>query len=117
MPLFGGEAGGMATSRASHVPRRRPGGIRWDRVGRTALLIVLGVIVLLYIPPVTHWFEQRATAERQRAEVGALQREHEELETRLESLRGPDAIEREARRLGMVRVGERAVVIENLPAP
>lgn len=117
MPVPRGEVELVATARTAHAPRRRPRSIRWDRVGRTALLLVLGVIVLLYIPPVSHWFEQRETAARQRAEVETLQREHEELEARLESLRGPDAVEREARRLGMVRVGERAVVIENLPQP
>jgi hypothetical protein len=31
------------------------------------------------------------------------------------SLRDPGALEREARRLGMVRAGERSYVIENLP--
>ncbi len=105
----------MATARARNAPRRRGGSIRWDRVGRTALLVVLGVIVLLYIPPAMRWVEQRQTAVRQSAEVEELQREHEELQARLESLRGPDAVEREARRLGMVRLGERPIVIESLP--
>jgi len=104
----------VATAR-SHSPRRRRRSIRWDRVGRTALLLVLGVIVLLYVPPAMRWFEQRQTAARQSAELEELRREHEELEARLESLRGPDAVEREARRLGMVRLGERPVVIEGLP--
>ncbi|MGI8805972.1 MAG: septum formation initiator family protein [Thermoleophilaceae bacterium] len=105
----------MATARASRAPRRRSKSIRWDRVGRTALLLVLGVIVLLYVPPAMRWVEQRQTAARQSAELEELRREHEELEARLESLRGPDAVEREARRLGMVRLGERPVVIEGLP--
>ena len=37
------------------------------------------------------------------------------LQRRLRALRDPGALEREARRLGMVRVGERSYVIENLP--
>ena len=105
----------MATARASSAPRRRGKSIRWDRVGRTALLLVLGVIVLLYIPPAMRWVEQRETADRQSAEVEQLQREHEELQARLEGLHGRDAVEREARRLGMVRLGERPIVIEGLP--
>ena len=95
--------------------RRRSGGIRWDRVGRTALLVVLGVIVLLYIPPVTHWIEQRQTSGRQQAEVEELQREQEGLRDRIDSLTGRAAIEREARNLGMVREGERAIVVDDLP--
>lgn len=84
-------------------------------MGRAALLLVLGVIVLLYIPPVTHWIEQRQTSAHQQAELQELQREHEELRSRIDSLSGPNAIEREARSLGMVREGERAIVVDGLP--
>lgn len=118
-------AGRAPTARASSArrtssslaPRRRrgSGGIRWDRVGRTALLLVLGVIVLLYIPPVTHWIEQRQTSSHQQAELEALQREHQELQGRIDGLKGPDAIEREARSLGMVREDEQAIVVDGLP--
>jgi cell division protein FtsB len=98
------------------APRRRAsGGIRWDRVGRAALLLVLGVIVLLYIPPVTHWIEQRQTSGHQHAELEQLQREHQELRDRIDSLSGPEAIEREARGLGMVKAGEQAIVVHGLP--
>jgi hypothetical protein len=37
------------------------------------------------------------------------------LERRAGALTRPDAIEREARRLGMIKRGERPYVIENLP--
>lgn len=92
--------------------RSARGGIRWDRVGRTALIVVLGVVVLLYVQPVMAWFQQSGTADRQRAEVESLEAERSELEERRSSLRGPEAVEREARRLGMVREGERAYAIE-----
>ena len=111
----GGHGRAGADQRSRRPPARR--GIRWDRVGRTALLVVLGVIVLLYVGPVVHWFEQSSSAARQRAELEALHREYDELRARKEGLTGPEAVEREARRLGMVRIGERAVVIEDLPAP
>ena len=39
----------------------------------------------------------------------------DDLKHRLRALRDPGALEREARRLGMVRQGERSYVIENLP--
>ena len=94
-------------------PRRAA--IRWDRVGRVALLAVLGVILLLYVSPAKHWVEQSRTAAEHRAEVRQLQGENAQLERRVRALRRPDALEREARRLGMVRRGERAFVVENLP--
>ena len=90
---------------------RRPPSIRWHRVGRLALLLVLGVIVLLYIRPVVHWVEQRNTASHSRADLQRLQDEHDRLEKRLRALSGPGAIEREARSMGMVKQGERSYVI------
>lgn len=86
--------------------------INWPRVGRIALLIVLGVILLLYIRPVAHWVEQRSTAAHTRADLRQLQAEHDRLTRRLHSLSGPGAIDRQARSMGMVKPGERAYVIE-----
>ena len=98
------------------APRTRPrtgaGGIHWDRVGRVALLFVLGVIVLLYIPPVTHWIQQSRTDARSHAQVTDLKRQRAQLRARLDELTGPGAIEREARRMGMVKPGERPYVVE-----
>ena len=79
------------------------------------LLAVLGAILLLYVSPTKHWIEQSRTAGEQRSELRGLTRENRELERRIRKLRTPGALEREARRLGMVRRGERAFVIEDLP--
>ena len=107
-------------SRAAHVPRRRyssgrPGGIRWDRVGRIALLTVLAIILALYISPAKHWIEQSGTAGSQREELSHLQSERGKLQRRVNDLRRPAALEREARKLGMVKSGERSYVIQGLP--
>ena len=109
---------GTATARPQRpriAPRTRArvagSGIRWERVGRVALLGVLAVIVLLYIPPVTHWIQQSRTEARGRAQVKDLEHERAELRTRLRELSGPGAVEREARRLGMVKPGERPYVV------
>jgi cell division protein FtsB len=93
----------------------RRSGIRWDRVGRIALLATLVVIVLSYISPARQWIRQSGTAGRQKQELSDLGAQNTKLKQRLRALRDPGALEREARRLGMVRVGERAYVIENLP--
>jgi hypothetical protein len=105
-------AASSASARRRPVPAsRRTGGIRWERVGRIALLGVLGIIVLLYVPPVTHWFQQRGTAERSQQQLGELEAERARLRTRLRELSGPGAIEREARKLGMTRRDERPYVV------
>jgi cell division protein FtsB len=90
--------------------------IRWDRVGRVALLGTLGVIMLLYVSPTRHWIEQSRTAGEQNRELRELIAKNRELSRRVRALRTPGALEREARRLGMVRRGERSYVIENLPS-
>jgi cell division protein FtsB len=97
------------------MPRRRRSGIRWDRVGRFALLTTLVAILLLYISPAKHWIQQSRTASAQQDELRELTDENRELKRKVRALRDPGALEREARRLGMVRQGERAYVIENLP--
>ena len=74
------------------------------------------MIVALYVPPVVHWIEQSQTAAHERSQVSSLQREHDALQTRLRELHRPDAIELEARRLGMVAQGEKAYVVRGLPA-
>jgi cell division protein FtsB len=102
----------MAPAAATAAPARRRAGIQWHRVGRVALLLMLFVIVLLYIRPVAHWVQQRQTAAHSRADVTALQREHDRLEARLRQLSGIGAVEREARKMGMVRRGERPFVVE-----
>jgi cell division protein FtsB len=97
------------------MPSRRRSGIRWDRVGRVALLATLVVIVLSYASPARQWIKQSGTASHQKQELRDLNDENRHLKQRLRALRDPGALEREARRLGMVRVGERSYVIENLP--
>ena len=94
---------------------RRRSGIRWDRVGRVALLATLIVIVFSYLSPARHWLQQSSTAGRQKEELSQLKTQKAKLQRRLRALRDPGALEREARHLGMVRVGERSYVIENLP--
>jgi cell division protein FtsB len=94
----------------------RRSSIRWDRLGRVALLGTLGVIMLLYVSPTRHWIEQSRTAGEQKSELRELEAKNRELVRRVRELRTPGALEREARRLGMVRRGERSYVIENLPS-
>ena len=89
--------------------------IRWDRVGRVALLCVLFGLAILYVRPIHSYFQAHGQAAEKRTEVLRLEREHARLEARVRALRGPQTLELEARRLGYVRQGERAYVIEDLP--
>jgi cell division protein FtsB len=89
--------------------------VRWDRVGRLALLFVGLLLIYLYINPLRSFLSTYREARTKRAEVAALQREHAVLEHRRQALRRPGSVETEARRLGMVRSDERAYVVRGLP--
>ena len=78
-------------------------------------MTTLVAILFLYISPAKHWIQQSRTAGHQQEELRELTRENGELKRRVRALRDPGALEREARRLGMVRQGEQAYVIEKLP--
>jgi cell division protein FtsB len=106
------------TPRPRSRPRALPGGargIRWDRVSRVALLVVLVAIVGLYIGPARSYWSTVREAKHRRAEVAQLKRENARLRAKRAALRSTSSLEREARRLGMVRPGERAYVVKHLP--
>ena len=89
--------------------------VRWDRVGRIALLLVGLLLVYLYINPLRTYVSTYREARAKRAEVARLHREHDALVRRQHALRRSGAVEAEARRLGMVRLDERAYVVRGLP--
>jgi cell division protein FtsB len=88
--------------------------VRWDRIGRLALLFVGLLLIYLYINPLRTYVSTWQEARAKRQEVSQLQREHAELVRRAKALRSTGSIEVEARRLGMVRDDERAYVIRGL---
>ena len=97
------------------MARALPARIRWDRVGRVALLLVLLLIVYLYVGPVRSWWSTWQDSKAKQAQVERLERENAELQARRKALGTPAALEREARRMGMVRPDERPFVVRGLP--
>ena len=106
-----------ARPRAARPARGGPAvGVRWDRLARIALLVVLGVLVYLYARAgftyLTTWREARHRS----AQLASMERENLQLRARRASLGQASTIQAEARRLGMVLPGERAYVMQNLPS-
>jgi cell division protein FtsB len=95
--------------------RRGPSRVNWDRFGRVVLVIVLFGILVSYLDPmlglVSAWRDSRS----EQHHLAELKRENAELKQRSASLDDPRVLEEEARRQGMVRVGERSYVIRGLP--
>jgi cell division protein FtsB len=100
---------------ARTIAARRAATVRWDRVGRVALLALLGVVLLLYVNPAINYVHTWQQSNAKNAEVKRLEAENKRLRARRAALRRPATLEHEARALGMVRPGERAYVIDDLP--
>jgi cell division protein FtsB len=88
--------------------------IRWDRLGRWALIGVFAFVLYLYIGPAARWVTTYRDAKQKRAEVAVLHAENVKLRAQQRALRAPSALEKEARSLGMVKAGEKAYVIEGV---
>ena len=85
--------------------------VRWERVGRVALLVVLAVVVGLYAEHALSYLSTRSQAGHQQAIVNQLTRQNAALAAQQRSLNDPATVMREARSLGMVRPGEQSYAI------
>ena len=97
------------------MPRRR-------RPSRSSLalrwlgLVVVVTIGLAYVHPLRSYQAAKERVVERRAELGVLEREVADLERRI-ALSGEEVfIEREARRLGLVRPGERLFIVKGVEA-
>jgi cell division protein FtsB len=88
--------------------------VRWDRIGRIALVLVLFGVLVSYLNPLVNlvdaWSDSKAGEER----LAELRQENSELQVQVREASSPLTLEREARRLGMVKPGEHAYVIRGL---
>jgi cell division protein FtsB len=105
---------------SGRTPRRRvqrrvgPSRIRWDRVGRIALVLVLFGVMVSYLNPMVSLLEAWQGSKSSEQQLSQLKQERVELRMQLREASSPATLEREARRLGMVKPGEHAYVVKNL---
>jgi cell division protein FtsB len=89
--------------------------VRWDRLGRIAMLCLLVALAYLYLSAGIRIYSTWRQAHSDRAQVAALEREHTVLQRQHEALGRHGTVEEEARRLGMMHAGEQPYVIPGLP--
>jgi cell division protein FtsB len=90
-------------------PRRRRRLARWLALG---LVVLLG---LLYYRPARAYVETKHTLEARTAEVRELAARKKDLEERLAQIRSGSTLVRGARRLGLVKPGERLFIVRGIP--
>jgi len=74
------------------------------------------VIGVLYYKPVHTYFETRHALAGRAKEVRELRTEQAVLSRRVATSTSPEALAREARRLGFVKPGERLFIVKGIPA-
>ena len=94
-------------------PRVGPGRVRWDRIGRIALVIVLFGVAVSYLNPAMNLFHAWQDSRTSKERLVELKAENEQLRQQLSEASNPAVVEREARRLGMARYSERSYVVRS----
>jgi cell division protein FtsB len=85
------------------------------RGGRLLVVAVVALVAFLYYRPLTSYVETRNDVDARRAEVARLTAERAALQRRLERSTSVAALQREARRFGYVRPGERLFIVKGIP--
>jgi cell division protein FtsB len=100
-----------------HRPGARsgPSRIKWDRVGRIALVLVLFAVAYSYLNPAIDLFKTYQATTAAKAEFHELLRENKRLHHAIQSSDDPAVVARAARKQGMVATGETPYVLRNLP--
>lgn len=86
------------------------------RLRSTRLLALGGIVVagLFYWKPLNAYLETREVLNRRETEVAKLQEQKRQLERRIATVGEGDALIREARRLGLVKPGERLYIVRGI---
>lgn len=99
---------GSPRKRPRRPVRRRPPLVRWLAV---ATILVVG---LLYYRPLKSYLDTKASLEERAAQVRSLRAERDELARQVAESDTPEALARRARRLGLVKPGERLFIVKGI---
>lgn len=100
-----------AARKTRPAARSGPSRIKWDRVGRVALTLVLFAVLYSYLGPSINFVQTYTGTSAAKAKLHELLKENRQLHDRIQSSEDPLVIQREARAQGMVAEGETPVVI------
>jgi cell division protein FtsB len=101
---------------AKRGPKRRMRIPRGRFLVRWLVLGVLAFVAFLYYQPFRSYVQTRDALGERSAEVAALRAEKRSLEQRLAEADTPEALAREARRLGYVKPGEQLFIVKGIDA-
>jgi cell division protein FtsB len=103
------------------APRKRrpaarsgPSRIKWDRVGRIALTLVLAAVLYSYLNPAIDFVKTYTATTAAKAQLHELLHANRRLHERVQSSEDPIVVDRAARSQGMVAEGETPIVVHGL---
>ena len=106
----------LGGARGARPAARRPAaGVRWDRLGGLALLLVGAALLYLYLSAGIRMLSTWNQARYDSTTVAALEHEHVQLEHQHEILSRRGTLEEDARQLGMIKPNEQSYVVTGLP--
>lgn len=91
--------------------RSGPSRIKWDRVGRIALTVVLFAVLYSYLNPAIDFVKTYTGTTAAKEKLHELQHQNRRLHNRIQSSEDPLVVERESRAQGMVAEGETPAVL------
>jgi hypothetical protein len=94
--------------------RSGPSRIRWDRVGRVALTLVLAAVLYSYLNPAINFVKTYTATTAAKADLHEMLDANRGLHNRVKSYDDPVVVDHEARSQGMVAEGERPIVVRGL---
>jgi len=100
-----------AARKTRPAARSGPSRIKWDRVGRVALTLVLVAVLYSYLGPSVDFVKTYTGTTAAKAKLHDLLQENRRLHNRIQSADDPLVVDHEARAQGMVAEGETPVVI------
>ncbi len=113
---------GRSTARRRPAARKRrpaarsgPSRVKWDRVGRIALVLVLIAVGYSYLNPAIDFVKTYTGTTAAKIKLHKLLDENRALHNRVQSAADPMEIQRAGREQGMVAEGEQPTRVRGLP--
>ncbi len=109
-----------AAKRRPAARKRRPAArsgatrIKWDRVGRIALVVVLAAVLYSYLNPAIDFVKTYTATSAAKAKHHQLLRENRKLHRAVQSADDPIAVDGKARAQGMIAPGETPGIVRGL---
>jgi hypothetical protein len=100
-----------AARKTRPAARSGPSRIKWDRVGRVALTLVLAAVLYSYLHPSIAFVKTYTGTTAAKAKLHDLLRENRQLHNRIQHSSDPIVVERAARAQGLVAEGETPIVV------